>query len=107
MLLINEFDDLNVTLDYSNQFTIAKFPKDFENAEDFASEAVYRLIPYLDEKAVIVAISKNSKVVVLSNSSKYRKWLQRHFHKPSIGIAQFFDDVEPELIIEKLKEFYK
>ena len=46
--------------------------------------------------------SKNNKVVVFCKNNRYRNWLYNCFHQPSVGNAQFYDNTEHELILEKL-----
>ena len=80
----------------------------YRKAEELALELGYALIPYVADRrgidfgqVVLVVISRNNKVVVCS-SSRYRNWLYQYFQQPSLGNAQFYDDVAPELILEKL-----
>lgn len=114
MLTNKEIDAMNIAFDFSNPFVVAKVPKNYKNAETFALECVYSLGPYIADKLntdysklVLVAISKNNKIVFYSVDSRYRDWLYRYFQKPSLRYVQFYDDIELELIIEKLKELYK
>ena len=114
MLTNKEIDAMNIAFDFSNPFVVAKIPKNYKNAETFALECVYSLGPYIADKlnteyskVVLIAISKNNKVVVYSVNSRYRDWLYRYFQKPSLMYVQFYDDIEPELIIGKIKELYE
>jgi len=91
---------------------IAKIPQDYSNAEDLAFRIVYGLKPYVSERfkiknseMVLVVISQNNKVVVACDDKMYRNHLLIYFHKPSIGYAQFYDNVEPQKIIDRLKEY--
>ena len=114
MLTYKEIDAMNIAFDFSNPFVVAKVPKNYENAEKFALECVCSLGPYVGNKlnteyskVVLIAISRNNKVVVYSVDGRCRDWLWNHFQKPSLVYTQFYDDIEPELIIEKLKELYE
>ncbi len=114
MLTEKEIDAMNIAFDFSNQFTIAKVSKNYKNAEIFALECVYSLVPYVANKlnvdyfkVVLIAISKNNKVVVYSVNNRYRNYLWHHFQKSSLNYAQFYDNVEPALIIKKIKDLYK
>ncbi|MBQ8751040.1 MAG: hypothetical protein IJW32_06065 [Clostridia bacterium] len=114
MLTNKEIDAMNIAFDFSNPFAIARVPLNFKDAETFALDFVYSLGPYVADKldigysdVVLIAISKNNKVVVYSVNSRYRDWLYHYFQKPSLMYVQFYDDIEPELIIEKIKELYK
>lgn len=104
----NDVDQMGIVFDFRKQYTIARVPDDYRTAEDLASELSYALLSYVTEKlginfsqVVLVIISRNGKVVVCSDS-RYRDWLYLYFQHPSLGYAQFFDDVAPELILEKL-----
>ena len=114
MLTYKEIEKMNIAFDFSNSFIIARVSENYKNAETFALECVYSLGPYIADKLnteyskiVLIAISKNNKVVVYSVNSRYRDWLYRYFQKPSLMYVQFYDDIEPELIIEKIKELYE
>lgn len=114
MMTFEKLEKMDIAFDFSNPFVIAKVPEDYHTAEDFALRCVYTLGPLFAKKmnidyskVVLVAISKNNKVVVYSVSSQYRDWLYLFFKKPSMKYAQFYDDVEPEQIIEKMKELSK
>lgn len=104
----NDVDEMGIVFDFRKQYTIARVPKDYRKAEELALELAYALIPYVADRrgidfgqVVLVVISRNNKVVVCS-SSRYRNWLYQYFQQPSLGNAQFYDDVAPELILEKL-----
>lgn len=113
MLTYKEIDAMNIAFDFSNPFAIARVPLNFKDAETFALDFVYSLGPYVADKldigysdVVLIAISKNNKVVVYSVNGLYREWLTLYFNEQSLDCIQFYDDIEPELIIAKLKEFY-
>ncbi len=113
MMFEKKFDAKNITFDFSKPYTIARVPEIYPNAETFALQLVYDLGPYVARKlnidchqVVLIAISKNNKVVVLCDNDRYRDWLFRHFQKSSLGIAQFYDDVKPEQIIEKMSALF-
>ncbi len=113
MLTKKEIDAMNIAFDFSNPVTIARVPFEYQSTENFALECVYYLIPYIAEKlnidyskVVLVAISKDNKVVVFSVASRDSDWLFYNFNNPSRCNAQLYDDVEPELIIEKTKRLY-
>lgn len=113
MVFEKEIDEMNIVFDYRNQYTIARVPKTYKDAEEFALALVYYLKTYVAKKlniewwkVVLIAISKNNKVVVLSDDSRSRNWLWIHFHQPSLGAAQFYDNVKPELIIEKMDALF-
>ena len=114
MITNKEIDAMNIAFDFSNPFAIARVPLNFKDAETFALDLVYSLGPYVAHKlnteyseVVLVAISKNNKVVVYSVNGVYREWLTLYFNEQSLDCIQFYDDIEPELIIEKIKELYK
>lgn len=109
-----EIETMNIAFDFSKQYTIARVPKSYDRAEEFALECVYFLRPYVADKCnmesgkvILIAISKNNKVVVLCDDSRYRNWLWNNFHQPSVGSAQFYDDIEPERIIERLNLLFR
>jgi len=98
-----------LTLDFSRPYTIIKTQFNYSAAEDMALEFVYKLAPCIADKlnidtgnVILIAISKNNKVVIFCENSRYRDWLYNFFEQPSLGSAQFYDDVDPALIIEKL-----
>lgn len=56
---------MNIAFDFSRQYTIARVPKVYRNAEQFALEVVYSLRPYISDKlgidyrkVILIAISK-------------------------------------------------
>ncbi len=111
MMFKEQLDARNIAIETNGKYTIARTSGAYATAEDFAIRVVYGLKPYLakklniaSEEMVLVAISKNNKVVVFCDNSQYRDWLYPRFGKPSLGHAQFYDDVAPELILKKLKE---
>lgn len=104
-----EIEAMNIAFDFSRRYTVARVPRSYDRAESFAFECVYSLKQYVADRigidpydVVLIAISENGKVVVLSENSWYRAWLYFHFRQPSCGIVQFYNDVEPELIIDKM-----
>ena len=105
----NDVDEKGIVFDFRKQYTIARVPDDYCKAEDLALRLAYTLVPYVADKlgidfgeVVLVVISRNGKVVVCSVNNRYRNWLYQYFQQPSLGNAQFYDDVAPELILEKL-----
>lgn len=113
MLMKEKLEKMNIAFDFSNKFAIARVPFNYGDAENFALDCVYSLVPYVAEKlnidyskVVLVAISQDNKVVVFSVNSRDRDWLFYSFNTPSISNAQLYDNVDPESIIEKLKELY-
>lgn len=108
-----QIEEMNIAFDFRKQYTVARVPQNYADAEDFASSLVYYLRPYVANKlgiagrdVILVAVSENNKVVVLSEDGRSRKWLGSFFNKPSIGSAQFYDDVKPELIIDKMNNLF-
>ncbi len=113
MMFEKEIDAMNIAFDFNKQYTIARVPQSYNSAEEFALKCVYSLRPYVADKlgvdysdVILIAISKNDKVVVLSEDSRYRNWLWNCFHQSSVGSAQFYDDVKPELIIARLNKLF-
>lgn len=109
MMSKKEIETMNIAFDFSQQYTIARVPRNYSSAEKFALEVVYSLRPYVADKlninaetVILGAISKNNKIVVLCDDNRYRNWLWNFFHQPSVGIAQFYDDIKLEAILEKL-----
>ena len=105
----NDVDAKGIVFDFRKQYTIARMPDDYRKAENLALRLAYALVHYVADKlgvdygqVVLVVISRNGKVVVCSPNSRYRNWLYHCFQQPSLGYAQFYDDVTPELILEKL-----
>lgn len=101
MLSTKEIEKMNIAFDFSRQYTIARVPESYPTAEEFALKCVYFLRPYIAGKlnidyteVILVALSKNNKVVVLCNNNRYRDWLWNYFHKSSVGSAQFYDDID-------------
>ncbi len=114
MMSKKEIDAMNVAFDFSKQYTVARVPEIYDKAEEFALRLVYSLRPYVADKlgidcaeVILVAISKNNKVVVFCDDRSYRNWLWHYFSSPSVGSAQFYDDVKPELILERLDELFE
>ena len=68
-----KLEKMNIAFDFSNKFAIARVPFNYGDAENFALDCVYSLVPYVAEKlnidyskVVLVAISQDNKVVVFS-----------------------------------------
>ena len=106
-----DVEAMNIAFEFSKQLIIARVPSNYLSAEDMAFRLVYALKPYLANKLkisnseiVLIVISQNNKVVVACDNSWYRNCLYNSFHKPSMGYAQFYDNTDPELIIEKIKK---
>lgn len=106
-----EIEEMNIDFDFSNPFAIARVPQDYQDADTFAVDLVYSLASYVGNKLmlwpsqiVLVAISNNNKVVVYTVNDRYKEWLYYYFQKPYLKYVQVFDDIEPNLIIEKMKE---
>ena len=95
MISKKEIEKMNIAFDFSRQYTIARVPKVYRNAEQFALEVVYSLRPYISDKLGI----DHGKIILIAVS---RNWLYNCFHQPSVGNAQFYDNTEPEVILEKL-----
>lgn len=113
MMFIDQIKEMNIAFDFKKQYTVARVPQNYADAEDFALRLVYYLRPYVANKlgiegrdVVLGAVSENDKVVVLSEDSRPRKWLGSFFHKPSVGSAQFYDDIKPELVIDKMNNLF-
>lgn len=109
MMSKKETKKMNIAFDFSKQYTVARVSESYDSAEEFALRCVYSLRPYVadkcnieNEKVILIAISKNNKVVVLCDDSRYRNWLWNDFHVPSLGSAQLYNNVEPELILKTL-----
>lgn len=113
MAFEEKIERMNIAFDFSRDYTVVKVPEDWSNADDFAINMVYWLRPYVADKlhidyqkVILVAISKNNKVVVLCENDRYRNYLWEYFHQPSFGSAQLYDNVNPELILEKLDSYF-
>lgn len=113
MLFDKEIEAMNIAFDFSRRYTVARVPKSYDSAEEFAIKCVYSLRPYVADKigvdsydVVLIAISENGKVVVFCEEDRYRRYLYPHFQRPSCGAAQFYDDVDPELIIETMNVLF-
>ena len=109
-----EIEKMNIAFDFSKRYTVARVPLNYNSADEFALECVYSLRPYVADKCnidttkvILVAISKNNKVVVLCDNDRYRSWLWDDFHQPSIGSAQLYDNVKPELILQRLNLLFR
>lgn len=114
MMSKKEIEEMNIGFDFSKPYSVVFVSQNYLSAEVFSLRCVYSLRPYVADKlgihpndVILVAISNNNKVVILCEDSRYRNWLWHYFHSPSVGSAQFYDDVEPELILEKLDELFK
>ncbi len=110
MMSKKEIEQMNIAFDSNKQYVVAQVPKYYDSAEDFALGLVYSLKPYVakklnieENKLVLVAISKNDKIVIISEDRRCRDWLARSFHPSCIGNAQFYDNVKSELILEEIK----
>ena len=75
MISKKEIEKMNIAFDFSRQYTIARVPKVYRNAEQFALEVVYSLRPYISDKLgidhgkiILIAVSKNNKVVPQKNT---------------------------------------
>ena len=113
MMLTKQIEEANLAFDFSKPYTIARVPQNYVDAENLAFRVAYSLRPYVADKlgiecseVILVVISKNNKVVVLCENSRCRNLLWNFFHVPSIGIAQLYDDVKPELILDKLDRLF-
>ena len=88
MFTYEKIDAMNIAFDFSNPFVIARVPLNFKDAETFALDFVYPLGLYVTVKfdirysdLVLIAISKNNKVVVYSVNGAYREWLTLYFNE--------------------------
>jgi len=109
MMSAKEISAMNIAFDFTKQYTVARVPERYIDAEWFALEVVYSLRLYVADKlkvdygkVILIAISENDKVVVLCENNRYRDWLYGQFHQPSVGVAQFYNNVKPELILDRL-----
>ena len=64
MISKKEIEKMNIAFDFSRQYTIARVPKVYRNAEQFALEVVYSLRPYISDKLGI----DHAKIIKLSYS---------------------------------------
>lgn len=113
MMLTKRIEEANIAFDFSRPYTVARVPQNYADAENLAFRVAYSLRSYVADKlgidygrVILVVISKNNKVVVLCENNRCRNYLWNFFHIPSIGIAQLYDDVKPELILEKLNMLF-
>lgn len=111
MMNKNEIEAMNIAFDFHKQYTIVNVPKSYDSAENFALNLVYSLRSYVAdklgievEKVVLIAVSENDKVVVISEDNRYQNWLWNLFHQPSVGVAQFYDNVAPSFIINRIND---
>ena len=106
-----EISAMNIAFDFSNKFTIARVPRSYETAEDFALKFVRYLVPFVAKmlnidytRVVLVAISQNNKVVVYKVCDWSRSWL---FYNFKLSNTKVYDDVDPETIIDEMKLAHK
>ena len=108
-----KIDNVNVTLDFSNQFVIARIQENYSDWKTFflvTSDIVATASQHSGVNALdleLIAIDKNNKFVIFSFNSGHIRCLRNSFqaHCES-GIFLGYDNIEPKLIIEKMKEFY-
>ena len=106
--------NLDVTYDFSNPFVIARVPENFQSWEKFllfASDVVAVVVERLDvafHDVEVIMISQDNKVMVHSFNYDFRKKL-RDFaaEKYCNCFYSAFENANPELIIEKMKEMHK
>ena len=109
-----KIDNVNVTLDFSNQFVIARIQENYSDWETFClvtSDIVATtIIQHSDVNALdleLIAIDKNNKFVIFSFNDEHRRCLRNSFQAHCVSrIFLGYDNIEPKLIIEKMKEFY-
>ena len=108
-----KIDNVNVTLDFSNQFVIARIQENYSDWETFflvtvviaATASQHSGVDALDLE--LIAIDKNNKFVIFSFNGGHRRCLRNSFQAHcASGIFLGYDNIEPKLIIEKMKEFY-
>lgn len=92
---------MNVVFEVKAHYVLMKDARRYECAESFALDTVYKSRVVIADslgivlrELVLIAVSRNGKIVVICDSNRYRDWLYRKFKKPSRGIAQFYDDVK-------------
>ena len=108
-----KIDNVNVTLDFSNQFVIARIQENYSDWETFfrvTSDIVATASQHSGVNALdleLIAIDKNNKFVIFSFNGRHRRCLHNSFQAHcASGIFLGYDNIEPKLIIEKMKEFY-
>lgn len=108
-----KIDNVNVTLDFSNQFVIARIQENYSDWETFfrvTSDIVATASQHSGVNALdleLIAIDKNNKFVIFSFNGRHRRCLGNSFQAHcASGIFLGYDNIEPKLIIEKMKEFY-
>ena len=108
-----KIDNVNVTLDFSNQFVIARIQENYSDWETFfrvTSDIVATASQHSGVNALdleLIAIDKNNKFVIFSFNGGHRRCLRNSFQAHcASGIFLGYDNIEPKLIIEKMKEFY-
>ena len=108
-----KIDNVNVTLDFSNQFVIARIQENYSDWETFfrvTSDIVATASQHSGVNALdleLIAIDKNNKFVIFSFNGRHRRCLRNSFQAHcASGIFLGYDNIEPKLIIEKMKEFY-
>ena len=113
MLSTKEIEEMHIAFDFSRQYTVARVPKKYRDADQFALDCVYSLRPYVADKlnidcseVILVAISKSNQVIVFCDDGLIRNRRYESFHQPSIGSAQLYNDIKPELIIKRLDKMF-
>ncbi|MBP3687289.1 MAG: hypothetical protein J6J35_02875 [Alphaproteobacteria bacterium] len=108
-----KINNVNVTLDFSNQFVIARIQENYSDWETFflvtsdivATVAHHSGVSALDVE--LIAIGKNNKFVVFTSNTMHSMCLFDSFQAHcTSGYFLGYDNIEPKLIIEKMKEFY-
>ena len=106
--------NLDVTYDFSNSFVIASVPENFQIwekflllASDVVTVVVRRLnVDYCDVEVIV--ISQDNKVMIHSSNYNFRKKLcDFAAEKYCNCFYSAFENANPELIIEKMKEMHK
>lgn len=109
-----KINNRNVAIDFSNQFIIARIPENFKDEKSFVL-AVSDILAVIWQKLNVspwdtdaIAVSSNNKVVFYSKKTDHWRYLNSFFKKSySAGFYLIYDNIDPELIIEKMKELYK
>ena len=108
-----KIDNVNVTLDFSNQFVIARIQENYSDWETFflvTSDIVATASQHTGVNALdleLIAIDKNNKFVIFSFNGGHIGCLCNSFQAHcASGLFLGYDNIEPKLIIEKMKEFY-
>lgn len=108
-----KINNVNVTLDFSNQFVIARIQENYSDWTTFflvTSDIVATVAHHSGVSCwniELIAIGKNNKFVVFTSNTVHRLRLFDSF-QANCGSGNFlgYDNIEPKLIIEKMKEFY-